>query len=92
MEKRKGNMQRTKNGDQPMNNDPTAEELIRITGAEKNMVQKRILKNHGIGFILRADKTVCTTWEAVNYALKSKTNESANDNEIDFSSLDKLSG
>lgn len=75
-----------------MSDDLTTEELIRITGAETNLRQRRVLKSHGIGFILRADKTVCTTWEAVNHALTKKAADSANDDEIDFSSLDAKSG
>lgn len=47
------------------------EDLITLTGSAETRKQKSVLRKHGIPFINTASGGLSTTWEAVNFALKS---------------------
>jgi hypothetical protein len=45
------------------------EALAELTGSKLINRQKKVLSEHGIGFIVRHDGKISTTWEAVHSAL-----------------------
>lgn len=64
----------------------TQKELEELTGANTPVKQKNVLKQHGIGFVNRADGAVAVTWPVVNAALIGKRKGSQQgDSEPDFS-------
>ena len=77
--------QYTQNMEIHMKEDLSEADLIRITGTESKTIQKRILKECGIGFIQKHDKTICTTWPAVNHALI----QGAENDGINFDAMDE---
>lgn len=47
----------------------TQPELRELTGSARRANQQRVLDQKGVGYLVRADGSLCTTWEAVNAAL-----------------------
>lgn len=50
----------------------TQAELRELTGCTHRAVQRRVLDQRGIGYLVRADGSIATTWEAVNAVLCGK--------------------
>lgn len=60
----------------------TQPELRELTGCVHKTRQRRVLDQRGIGYLVRADGSIATTWEAVNAALCGKVVD--NDPELSF--------
>lgn len=45
-------------------------ELAELTGSKSVNKQKTVLSGHGIGFIVRYDGKISTTWDAVHSVLR----------------------
>lgn len=57
-----------------MNQILSQSELAELTGSKQSSRQKEVLSDHGIGYIVRYDGKISTTWEAIHSALnQSKT-------------------
>jgi hypothetical protein len=62
----------------------TQEEIRELTGAARADRQAQVLESHPSPSVLRGDKKIATTWEAVNSALRSTRKPRS---EPDFSAL-----
>ena len=62
----------------------TQDEITQLTGSKRLRTQIFILSENEIGFIVRWDGKISTTWEAVNSALTRSSEEVEQKPRLDF--------